>query len=144
MRCSIYGVYRRPRPMGNQQNQSAFSTHITRETRRSQHTHGLTWSGSYKNCLKHEYTLVGKPGMQVGNSPSVMKQVDSNEGWKIPNLREMLIRIGSRQPKCFWITELSQRFYQMPLHFSSFIERNKNGLEYQWDFYLLTTSSRRL
>ena len=35
--------------------------------------------------------------------------------WSIPNIAEMLRRIGSRKPKIFGIMDLTQRYHQAPL-----------------------------
>ena len=48
-----------------------------------------------------------------------LNKVISNEGWKIPNMKEMLVRIGSKRPKCFGVSDLTQGFYQMSLHENS-------------------------
>ena len=48
-----------------------------------------------------------------------LNKVISNEGWQIPNMKEMLVRIGAKRPKCFGVADLTQGFYQMPLHENS-------------------------
>ena len=35
--------------------------------------------------------------------------------WPIPNIAEMLLRIGSRKPKIFGIMDLTQGYHQAPL-----------------------------
>jgi len=48
-----------------------------------------------------------------------LNMVISNEGWQIPNMKEMLVRIGSKRPKCFGVADLTQGFYQMLLRENS-------------------------
>jgi transposase InsO family protein len=45
-----------------------------------------------------------------------LNKVMSNEGWQIPNMRDMLERIGSHRPRRFAIADLTSGFFQMPLH----------------------------
>jgi hypothetical protein len=45
-----------------------------------------------------------------------LNKVISNEGWQIPNMKEMLTRIGAKHPKIFGVADLTQGFFQMPLH----------------------------
>jgi hypothetical protein len=45
-----------------------------------------------------------------------LNKVISNEGWQIPNMRDMLMRIGHQRPKCFAVADLTSGFFQMPLH----------------------------
>jgi hypothetical protein len=48
-----------------------------------------------------------------------LNKVIYNEGWQIPNMKEMLVRIGAKRPKSFGFADLTQWFYQMPLHENS-------------------------
>ena len=43
-------------------------------------------------------------------------KVISDEKWEISNMREMLMRIGNKNPRCFTAADLTSRFFQMPLH----------------------------
>ena len=45
-----------------------------------------------------------------------LNMVITNEGWQIPNIKEMFQRIGSLNPSVFGVADLTQGFYQMPLH----------------------------
>ena len=45
-----------------------------------------------------------------------LNKVITNEGWQIPNMKEMLQRIRSMKPSVFGVADLTQGFYQMPLH----------------------------
>ena len=40
----------------------------------------------------------------------------NKEGWKIPNMKDMIERIGSLRPLQFAIADLTSGFFQMPLH----------------------------
>jgi hypothetical protein len=40
-------------------------------------------------------------------------------GWPIPNVRQMLQRVGNKRPKIFGICDLTQGYYQSPLAMSS-------------------------
>jgi hypothetical protein len=42
-----------------------------------------------------------------------------NQGWQIPNIQQMLERIGARRPKFFGSADLTQGYFQMPLAFPS-------------------------
>ena len=53
--------------------------------------------------------------MSSGNDYRALNKVTTNEGWQIPNMKEMLQRIGSMKPKVFEVADLTQGFYQMPL-----------------------------
>jgi hypothetical protein len=44
-----------------------------------------------------------------------LNKVISNEGWQIPNMKQMLQRIGSIHPTRFGIADLTSGFFQMPL-----------------------------
>ena len=44
-----------------------------------------------------------------------LNKVISNEGWQIPNMKEMIERIGSVRPARFAIADLTSGFFQMPL-----------------------------
>ena len=44
-----------------------------------------------------------------------LNKVISNEGWQIPNMKEMIERIGSQRPARFAIADLTSGFFQMPL-----------------------------
>jgi len=39
----------------------------------------------------------------------------SNEGWQVPNMREMIKRIGSLRPARFAIADITSRFFQIAL-----------------------------
>ena len=45
-----------------------------------------------------------------------LNKVISNEGWQIPNMKEMIERIGSLRPSRFAIADLTSGFFQMPLN----------------------------
>jgi transposase InsO family protein len=45
-----------------------------------------------------------------------LNKVISNEGWQIPNMKQMLQRIGSLRPRRFGTADLTSGFFQMPLH----------------------------
>ena len=45
-----------------------------------------------------------------------LNKVISNESWRIPNMRDMLMRIGHLRPKRFAVADLTSRFSQIPLH----------------------------
>ena len=45
-----------------------------------------------------------------------LNKVISNEGWQIPNMKEMIERIGSLRPSRFSIADLTSGFFQMPLN----------------------------
>ena len=56
--------------------------------------------------------------MEGGVSPPdyrALNKVITNEGWQIPNMKDMLQRIGSLKPKVFGMADLTQGFYQTPL-----------------------------
>jgi len=40
-----------------------------------------------------------------------LNKVISNEGWQIPNMRDMLMRIGHQRPKCFAVADLTSGFF---------------------------------
>ena len=40
----------------------------------------------------------------------------SDASWPIPNIAEMLRRMGNQKPKIFGIMDLTQGYYQAPLH----------------------------
>ena len=44
-----------------------------------------------------------------------LNKVIFNEGWQIPNMREMIERVGSLRPTHFAIADLTSRYFQMPL-----------------------------
>ena len=48
-----------------------------------------------------------------------LNKVISNEGWQIPNMKSMLQRIGDLRPQVFGVADLTQGFFQMPLHENS-------------------------
>ena len=62
--------------------------------------------------------LVRKPsgGWRFTIDYRALNKVITNEGWQIPNMKEMLQRIGSLKPSVFGVADLTQGFYQMPLH----------------------------
>jgi hypothetical protein len=62
--------------------------------------------------------LVRKPsgGWRFTIDFRALNKAITNEGWKIPNMKEMLQRIGSLKPSVFGVAGLTQGFYQMPLH----------------------------
>ena len=43
----------------------------------------------------------------------------ADASWPIPNIAEMLRRIGSQKPKIFGIMDLTQRYHQAPLTFAT-------------------------
>ena len=43
----------------------------------------------------------------------------ADASWPIPNIAEMLRRIGSQKPKIFGIMDLTQGYYQAPLTFAT-------------------------
>ena len=61
--------------------------------------------------------LVRKPsgGWRFTIDYRALNKVITNEGWQIPNMKDMLQRIGSLKPKVFGVADLTQGFYQMPL-----------------------------
>ena len=68
-----------------------------------------------------------------------LNKVISNEGWKIPNMKEMIERIGSLRPSQFAIVDLTSGFFQMPLNetcrpFTAFI--TFRGI-YEWTRVLM-------
>ena len=70
-----------------------------------------------------------------------LNKVISNEGWHIPNMKEMIERIGSQRPARFAIADLTSRFSQMSLdepcrQYTAFITFGvyTNGPEYLWAF----------
>ena len=48
-----------------------------------------------------------------------LNKVISNEGWQIPNMKEMRTRIGSKKPRRFGVANLTQGFYQIQLQYNS-------------------------
>ena len=62
--------------------------------------------------------LVCKPsgGWRFTIDYRALNKVTTNEGWQIPNMKDMLRRIGSLKPRVFGVADLTQGFYQMPLH----------------------------
>jgi len=68
-----------------------------------------------------------------------LNKVISNEGWQIPNMKEMIKHIGSLWPSRFAIADLSSGFF-LPTNLvantrhSSPSEVFTNGPEYQWAF----------
>ena len=63
--------------------------------------------------------LVWKPnngGWRFTIDYKSFNKVIFNEGWQIPNMNEMLVRIGSKKPKCIGVADL---IYQIPLHENS-------------------------
>ena len=68
-----------------------------------------------------------------------LNKVISNEGWQIPNMKEMIERIGSLRPSRFAIADLTSGFFQMPLNetcrpFTAFI--TFRGI-YEWTRVLM-------
>jgi hypothetical protein len=39
-----------------------------------------------------------------------------NQGWQLPNIQQMLTRIGSKKPRIFGIADMTSGYWQMPLH----------------------------
>jgi hypothetical protein len=39
-----------------------------------------------------------------------------NQGWQIPNMSQMINRIGAKKPTVFGSADLTMGYYQMPLH----------------------------
>jgi hypothetical protein len=95
--------------------------------------------------------LVRKPngGWRFTIDYGTLNKVITNEGWQIPNMKDMLQRIGSLKPKVFGVADLTQGLYQMPLdercclqQHSFRLEGSMNTSECQWD--PPRTSSRNL
>jgi hypothetical protein len=63
--------------------------------------------------------LVRKPAPSNGWRFTIdyrgLNKVITNQGWQIPNMSEMLQRIGSLRPKFFGIADLTSGFFQMPI-----------------------------
>jgi hypothetical protein len=38
------------------------------------------------------------------------------QGWQLPNIQQMLTRIGSKRPTIFGIADMTSGYWQMPLH----------------------------
>ena len=62
--------------------------------------------------------MVRKPsgGWRFTIDYRALNKVITNEGWQIPNMKDMLQRIGSLKPRVFGVADLTPGFYQMPLH----------------------------
>jgi len=45
-----------------------------------------------------------------------LNKVILNEGWRIPNMREMVMQIGHKNPKCFVVADLTSGFFQLHLN----------------------------
>ena len=61
--------------------------------------------------------LVSKPtgGWRFTIDFRNLNKVISNEGWQIPDVQEMLQRIGAQMPAFFAVADLTSGFFQMPL-----------------------------
>jgi hypothetical protein len=44
-----------------------------------------------------------------------INRVIDNQGWQLPNIKDMLTRIGARRPKIFGAADLTMGYFQMPL-----------------------------
>ena len=93
--------------------------------------------------------LVRKPGgWRFIIDYRALNKVITNESWQIPSMKEMLQRIGSLKPSMFGVADLTQGFFQMPLHKDCWdaplFEEFTNECESQWDSYHQRTSSKRV
>ena len=60
-------------------------------------------NGSYRFCIDYR----------------ALNQATANIGWPLPNIKQMLNRIGQHRPKYFGVMDLTQGFYQCPLDVES-------------------------
>ena len=65
--------------------------------------------------------MVPEPGgtFRICADYRALNDCTANASWPIPNIAEMLLRIGSQQPKIFGIMDLTQGYHQAPLTFAT-------------------------